>query len=130
MVGVLRLSRSSLSQNSRSTDAMGRPKKPIQRRSDGVYCVQLHLDGKRVMHSLETKDIDEMHSEMLANRLTSELASWIDFNRYKDIRLIIDSMRSDPERHWIKNTEEYVSCLLYTSPSPRDGLLSRMPSSA
>ena len=25
---------------------------------------------------------------------------------------------------------QYVSCLLYTSPSPRDGLLSRMPSSA
>ena len=24
----------------------------------------------------------------------------------------------------------YKSCLLYTSPSPRDGLLSRMPSSA
>ena len=24
----------------------------------------------------------------------------------------------------------YLSCLLYTSPSPRDGLLSRMPSSA
>ena len=26
--------------------------------------------------------------------------------------------------------ETYVACLLYTSPSPRDGLLSRMPSSA
>ena len=25
---------------------------------------------------------------------------------------------------------EYYICLLYTSPSPRDGLLSRMPSSA
>ena len=25
---------------------------------------------------------------------------------------------------------DVVSCLLYTSPSPRDGLLSRMPSSA
>ena len=25
---------------------------------------------------------------------------------------------------------EYETCLLYTSPSPRDGLLSRMPSSA
>ena len=25
---------------------------------------------------------------------------------------------------------QYGSCLLYTSPSPRDGLLSRMPSSA
>ena len=28
------------------------------------------------------------------------------------------------------NVKEYDSCLLYTSPSPRDGLLSRMPSSA
>ena len=27
-------------------------------------------------------------------------------------------------------SEESVTCLLYTSPSPRDGLLSRMPSSA
>ena len=25
---------------------------------------------------------------------------------------------------------QYIGCLLYTSPSPRDGLLSRMPSSA
>ena len=31
----------------------------------------------------------------------------------------------------VKNQRSYVStCLLYTSPSPRDGLLSRMPSSA
>ena len=28
------------------------------------------------------------------------------------------------------NSTEYVACLLYTSPSPRDGLLSRMPSYA
>ena len=33
---------------------------------------------------------------------------------------------------WANNTEEerLLGCLLYTSPSPRDGLLSRMPSSA
>ena len=30
----------------------------------------------------------------------------------------------EDERFWI------LTCLLYTSPSPRDGLLSRMPSSA
>ena len=30
----------------------------------------------------------------------------------------------------IKYTGKYKDCLLYTSPSPRDGLLSRMPSSA
>ena len=29
-----------------------------------------------------------------------------------------------------KEAAEYIDCLLYTSPSPRDGLLSRMPSSA
>ena len=29
-----------------------------------------------------------------------------------------------------KDVEGYGICLLYTSPSPRDGLLSRMPSSA
>ena len=28
------------------------------------------------------------------------------------------------------NQVSFYSCLLYTSPSPRDGLLSRMPSSA
>ena len=29
-----------------------------------------------------------------------------------------------------KDFGRYLICLLYTSPSPRDGLLSRMPSSA
>ena len=29
-----------------------------------------------------------------------------------------------------KDFAEIITCLLYTSPSPRDGLLSRMPSSA
>ena len=29
-----------------------------------------------------------------------------------------------------KNKDALFACLLYTSPSPRDGLLSRMPSSA
>ena len=40
---------------------MGRPKKPIQRRSNGVYCVQLHLGGRRVMRSLQTRDIEVAH---------------------------------------------------------------------
>ena len=30
----------------------------------------------------------------------------------------------------VENFDIYGNCLLYTSPSPRDGLLSRMPSSA
>ena len=35
-----------------------------------------------------------------------------------------DGKTIDSEVHW------YKSCLLYTSPSPRDATLSRMPSSA
>ena len=34
------------------------------------------------------------------------------------------------EEYLNKYGYEYTPCLLYTSPSPRDGLLSRMPSSA
>ena len=30
----------------------------------------------------------------------------------------------------VSEYQQYQDCLLYTSPSPRDGLLSRMPSSA
>ena len=33
-------------------------------------------------------------------------------------------------KYLLKNLEWSSTCLLYTSPSPRDGLLSRMPSSA
>ena len=37
------------------------------------------------------------------------------------------SKRTRNERHF---DVQIIGCLLYTSPSPRDGLLSRMPSSA
>ena len=40
---------------------------------------------------------------------------------------------SDSKLFWIELKSDeaaHVTCLLYTSPSPRDGLLSRMPSSA
>ena len=38
--------------------------------------------------------------------------------------------KAQSESEIIKIEEEKMNCLLYTSPSPRDGLLSRMPSSA
>ena len=47
-------------------------------------------------------------------------------------RLVTATGLSDPDRVMQHLTEEAAlrACLLYTSPSPRDGLLSRMPSSA
>ena len=52
-------------------------------------------------------------------------------NRLRGSIKIEHSMcKNQSEKLWnLLNSEDYV-CLLYTSPSPRDGLLSRMPSSA
>ena len=40
-----------------------------------------------------------------------------------------DSIEGEVRKE-IQSLESMLDCLLYTSPSPRDGLLSRMPSSA
>ena len=42
---------------------------------------------------------------------------------------ILSAVDMAPARVWFL-LESLKDCLLYTSPSPRDGLLSRMPSSA
>ena len=52
-----------------------------------------------------------------------------------DLRATVDSMVARINDKYAKNGVNVVKfevrpCLLYTSPSPRDGLLSRMPSSA
>ena len=44
--------------------------------------------------------------------------------------LPISIWRNSQTRQLISQLERLSICLLYTSPSPRDGLLSRMPSSA
>ena len=54
-----------------------------------------------------------------ANPKGQTVEFWV---QYSDERL--EAMKARAERF------EAETCLLYTSPSPRDGLLSRMPSSA
>ena len=43
---------------------------------------------------------------------------------FDDVDLVPNVLRG------VENVDLSTTCLLYTSPSPRDGLLSRMPSSA
>ena len=45
-------------------------------------------------------------------------------------RIVVADVRSPRDGRFIDIVGRYNPCLLYTSPSPRDGLLSRMPSSA
>ena len=62
-----------------------------------------------VENNLAKKDITR--NELGRKKFLDEVWSWKDYSEEKI-------------------TSQIKSCLLYTSPSPRDGLLSRMPSSA
>ena len=47
-----------------------------------------------------------------------------------DLDKEVQARFEDSKRTYEKLGAQFIDCLLYTSPSPRDGLLSRMPSSA
>ena len=46
------------------------------------------------------------------------------------IGIVLSVLVTSTDHRWVRILAPLVYCLLYTSPSPRDGLLSRMPSSA
>ena len=55
----------------------------------------------------------------------------VEMDKGDHIFIKISKSKIDKEIKIIRNAvHRFKSCLLYTSPSPRDGLLSRMPSSA
>ena len=56
-----------------------------------------------------------------ARKFTKGIFDGVDMKEYMIQERIYDSGT---------NNRLFITCLLYTSPSPRDGLLSRMPSSA
>ena len=70
-------------------------------------------------------------------RFTAEGIEEID---YKDLNMlkgyitetgkIVPSRITGTKARYQRQLSRAINCLLYTSPSPRDGLLSRMPSSA
>ena len=55
---------------------------------------------------------------------------WMVFTSFKSMEDYTNNPFGVPTKFVFQNIIEAWTCLLYTSPSPRDGLLSRMPSSA
>ena len=85
--------------------------------------VVVELDGGKTA----TIGIERLHLEQDAGKLLhdqSPTMSFVDLNR---CGVALMEIVSKPD---IRDAEQAKACLLYTSPSPRDGLLSRMPSSA
>ena len=61
--------------------------------------------------------------------LPQNFASNLNEKRHQ-VALLVRKAKSKDKNENISTGESLPGCLLYTSPSPRDGLLSRMPSSA
>ena len=78
-------------------------------------------------------ELKEMPNVTVKNR--SQVFGYYDHNMLVMSERISDHLPKTKKFHpkqrlWYIRAKEVLICLLYTSPSPRDGLLSRMPSSA
>ena len=89
----------------------------LYQRKNGIYYLSVVFQGGRSTKSLETK------SEETAKAITPYVE-----------RQLLDQLINGKQKKDITFKElvsKYLKyCLLYTSPSPRDATLSRMPSSA
>ena len=90
---------------------------------DTILYVGDSYDVKQVLSESDRR-IDAVQNGMIALNALSDSA-----NKYSAV-IIEDQLPLMDPSNLIKQLEHYSNCLLYTSPSPRDGLLSRMPSSA
>ena len=85
---------------------------------------------------------DDFKKELNVDDLTLEMGEYSNDNSANNnLDLSLKDARTEFEKEYllsqikrfngnISKVSEFTGCLLYTSPSPRDGLLSRMPSSA
>ena len=97
---------------------------------------QLRRMCKRIANSIS--EPQQITDEETGEKREETASDWME--DVYDIRYIVDREKrymgaelmvaGGGPNIWVNLDTKYVDCLLYTSPSPRDGLLSRMPSSA
>ena len=93
-----------------------------------IECLFAEDQGRYIIE-INKKDLKKVADILHKNAVHyDELGTIIENEMYINdkTKVTIDEL-STSNKSWLTN---YMSCLLYTSPSPRDGLLSRMPSSA
>ena len=110
--------------------------------STGVLRVGINMSNFLLVNSKDSLGLPNGVSPEVGKRLAKELNVKCELVQFAKPGLLADAVNNDlwdvgniayeKERaKTIEFSDPYVNiCLLYTSPSPRDGLLSRMPSSA
>ena len=103
-----------------------------------IFLIVISLSRPQVVQDLQEKNIDIVDIVLVIDISSSMLATDFKPNRLEVVKKTAKNFISkrDGDRLGILvfAGESFIqcplTCLLYTSPSPRDGLLSRMPSSA
>ena len=80
---------------------------------------------KKTIKTLELEDLDTV--EILDPKKSDKYKDYV--KSFYDLRSRKGILKTEAQR-LMKDPYYYSACLLYTSPSPRDATLSRMPSSA
>ena len=85
----------------------------------------LKLVSEKIAYSETGNPLQEKKPPKTPNTKSVRTSKWkLIVNEYNNTKELYD-LENDPDEN-----KNLIDCLLYTSPSPRDGLLSRMPSSA
>ena len=111
----------------------------LTRKKNGVYYCRVKVEGKSRVRSLGTKKmdiarmklpkvLDEMRS-LDVQKQTGNLGESVE--KWWEMKNVESDMQAATLKYWEMSMNfVYNTCLLYTSPSPRDKRQSRMPSSA
>ena len=98
-----------------------------------MYCVQI-MYPKTDDSTFNMEYYTSTHMPMVAEAVGDACQTWgamtVTSGDWEAIGWIIVSSEDDWNAALAAKGGDIMTCLLYTSPSPRDGLLSRMPSSA
>ena len=99
---------------------------------DTINCFPQIIYSSPSKRTVETYECFLKYSSVFKNIEFQKSDQLYDFSGYDVLEFIrnIDDAYSSVVLFSHNNSCSFLTCLLYTSPSPRDGLLSRMPSSA
>ena len=115
----------SLNQLKKLVDEIGAPQ--VAHALESLPPQERKLLWSLVDQSIEGEVLHELNEELQMELIQDiELNNLVEMIGELELDEMVDILQTLPDQ----KLEDFLSCLLYTSPSPRDATLSRMPSSA